>query len=90
MTKAPSVTLTFKTSGWVRIESGNALPATYAFVRKAARHMDRVSFGDEGNQVGSLAIKSDRVPAFILHARKNGLEVFWNRDGQFHRAEFGA
>ena len=74
MTKQPTITIKFRTSGWVSVQSANALPATYAFMHKATRHMNTVCFGDDGG-IGTPAIKADRLPKFLDYARNNGITV---------------
>lgn len=76
MTKQPTVTIKFRTSGWVSVQSANALPATYAFMFKAAKHMDRVCFGDEyAPNTGTPSIKVERLPRFLEYAAKCGITV---------------
>ena len=76
MTKQPTITIKFRTSGWVSVQSANALPATYAFMFKATKHMDRVCFGDESfANTGTPAIKIDRLPAFLAYAESKGITV---------------
>ena len=72
MTKQPTVTIKFRTSGWVSVQSANALPATYAFMFKATKWMDSVCYGDG---FGTPSIKAERLPRFLEYAAKCGIVV---------------
>ncbi len=63
----------YRSNKWVRVSALNT--AGSAFLRSNMRHMDRVCFGDEGNQVGSLAIKVDRLAGFATYAAGQGVTV---------------
>ena len=77
MTKTPTINLIHKTSGWVAVQSANALPATYAYMFRFSRFMDLVCFGDEAiPNMGTRAVKMGRLPALKAHIENHGL--LWN------------
>ena len=72
--KVPTINLTHKGNGWIAVQSGNALPATYAYMFRFAKFMDRVCFGDEGiPNTGTRAVKMERLPALKAHIEAQGL-----------------
>lgn len=69
-TNAPHISLTYETSRWVRIEGLHGA-ATGKFLRANLRHFDQVHFGR--GPIPSLALKVDRIPAFIAYAARHGV-----------------
>ena len=68
------IILTPRTSDWISVVSGNAKPATYAYMRRFCRYMDTVCFGTEATpNTGTLAVKAHRLPALKAHIEANGL-----------------
>lgn len=62
--------------GWISIENsshGNGVK-TAEYLKSVSKHFNRVCFGDERfANVGTYAIKIDRVFKFKEHATKHGL-----------------
>jgi hypothetical protein len=68
------ITLECMTGGWWRIEATDYAGTKFLMPLSKRGAFSHVSFGDRG-QVGSLAIKSDRLAAFRAYAAQRGVMV---------------
>ena len=67
---APHISLRYETRDWVSIEGLHGA-ATGKFLRANLGHFDQVYFNSAAH--ARLALKVQRIPAFIAHAAEHGV-----------------